>query len=611
MLNNKDPISSKITLVENEKIISDNDEIANTFKDFFETAVQSLNLDCDKDLLCDTSHLLNPIDIAIEKFKNHPSIITINNNVSPSSQFMFNNVENENMLKEINNLDPKKQGNFCGVPAKCLKIGAEECCTYLTRVWNEELVANCTFPEDLKKADVTPVFKKNDPTLTKNYRPISILPTVSKVFERLMQKQIQGYIEKYLSPSLCGYRQGYSTQTALVSLLEKWKHTLDNKIFAGAVLMDLSKAFDTINHEFLIAKLHAYGFSKVSLQLIMDYLTNRLQHVKIDTTYSSWSEILQGVPQGSVLGPLLFNIYLNDLFFTLKEIDVCNFADDTTPYVCDDSLQVVLEKLEYHSDLAISWFESNFMKLNTDKCHLLVSGHKYEQMWIRVGQNKIWEDKEVRLLGVCIDNKLKFDQHVSDICLKANRKLSALIRMSKFLSLQKRRIVFKAFIESQFQYCPLVWMFHSRTSNNKINKLHERALRVVYNDYESSFEDLLGKDGSFKIHHQNIQRLAIEIYKVINNEECATGFKDLFHIRDSYSNRSFSELMVPSVNSELNGKNSMRYMGPLLWNSIPIELRNISTLAAFKTKIKKWKPERCSCRLCKTYIAEVGFINVS
>ena len=156
------------------------------------------------------------------------------------------------------------------------------------------------------------------------------------------------------------------------------------------------------------------------------------------------------------MGPLLFNIYLNDLFFTLKKIDVCNFADDTTPYVCDKSVQVALEKLEHHSDLALSWFESNYMKLNTDKCHLLISGHKYEEMWMRVGQNKIWEEKEVKLLGVTIDNALKFDQHVSDICLKANRKLSFLLRMSKYLSFNKRRILYATFIESQFKYCPLI-----------------------------------------------------------------------------------------------------------------------------------------------------------
>ena len=277
-----------------------------------------------------------------------------------------------------------------------------------------------------------------------------------KFLKEIIQNQVLTYIDNFLSPHLCGYRKGYSTQTALISFLEKWKYTLDNKGYAGAVLMDLSKAFDTINHELLIAKLHAYGFSRSSLILILDYLSNRWQHVKIHTTFSSWSKLVQGVPQGSVLGPLLFNIYLNDLFYTLKEIDVCNFADDTTPYVCDESLQTVMNKLEHHSDLAIIWFKSNYMKLNTDKCNLLISGHKYEHMWIRVGEEKIWEDRKVKLLGVTIDNELKFDEHVSEICLKANRKLSVLSRMSKYLTFEQRRVLYKAFIESQFQYSPLI-----------------------------------------------------------------------------------------------------------------------------------------------------------
>ena len=130
------------------------------------------------------------------------------------------------------------------------------------------------FPESLKLADVTPVYKKGDPTLVSNYRPISALPILSKVFERLMHHQVSKYIHKHLSPLLCGYRKGFNTQTSLLSALEKWKSTLDKNGFAG-VLMDLSKAFDTINHELLIAKLNAYGFSDQSLKLICNYLKDR------------------------------------------------------------------------------------------------------------------------------------------------------------------------------------------------------------------------------------------------------------------------------------------------------------------------------------------------
>ena len=161
-------------------------------------------------------------------------------------------------------------------------------------------------------------------------------------------------------------------------------------------------------------------------------------------------------------------------------------------------------------------FKSIYMMLNEEKCELLVCGYRFEQLWIKVGDNKTWEKSLVKLLGVTIDNELKFDKYVTEICAKANRKLSVLLRLSKFLCLDKRRTLFKSFIEAQFKYCSLIWMFCSRNSNKKINRLHERALRLVYDDYSLSFETLLERDSSFTIHHQNIQSMLIEIYKSLN-----------------------------------------------------------------------------------------------
>ena len=199
-----------------------------------------------------------------------------------------------------------------------------------------------------------------------------------------MLNQITTYMNEYLSPYLCGYRKGFSAQTALSFLIEKWKKIIDNTGYGAAILMDLSKAFDTINHELVIAKLHAYGFTRESLSIILSYLSDRWQHVKIDSSFSSWTKLTQGVLQGSVLGPLLFNIYLNDLFFALKDTEVCNFADDTTPFVCDLDLNTTLKKLEENSAMALTWFETIYMKLNSDKCHLLVSGHHYEEMFVKL-----------------------------------------------------------------------------------------------------------------------------------------------------------------------------------------------------------------------------------
>ena len=222
---------------------------------------------------------------------------------------------------------------------------------------------------------------------------------------------------------MCGYRKGFSTQQALLSLIERWKNTLDQNGYGGAILMDLSKAFDTINHDLLIAKLGAYGFDTASLKLIRSYLTNRFQRTKVNTSFSSWSKLFLGVPQGSVLGPLLFNIYINNLVYLTEMTDVCNYADHTTFHACDLDLKS-LTRLEDDAVLAIEWFESNYMILNQDKCHFLFSGHKHETLLINVGETKIWDSKQQKLLGILIDRDLRFDEYVLSQCKKAGKKLT-------------------------------------------------------------------------------------------------------------------------------------------------------------------------------------------
>ena len=300
-------------------------------------------------------------------------------------------------------------------------------------------------------------------------------------------------------------------------MLEKWKASLDSKGHAAAVLMDLSKAFDTINHELLIAKLDAYGFDKTALRIILDYLSGRMQRTKITNSFSAWLEILTGVPQGSILGPLLFNLYINDLFWQITNTHPCNFADDTSLSSFNIDLQELLLSLEKDALSVIIWFENNYMKLNSDKCHFLIAANTHEHLWLKVGESKIWESSEEKLLGVIIDKDLNFNTHLSNLCRKAGQKVSALARVSRFLPFHKKRDLLKAFIESQFSHCPLIWMFCSRKMNRKINHIHERALRMVYDDYNSSFDELLIRDNSVSIHYRNIQKVAIEMYKVVNN----------------------------------------------------------------------------------------------
>ena len=295
-------------------------------------------------------------------------------------------------------------------------------------------------------------------------------------------------------------------------LVEKCRDVLDKWGYAEILLTDLSKGFDCINHELLIAKLHAYGFSLESLTFIQSYLTSRIQRVKINFSFREYSNVKSA--QGSISGPLFFNIFICDLFFDDIDIDLANYADDTTPYGYDLELDKVIEPLEKNIDKLFHWFSDNFLKSNPDKCHQLINTD--ENVALKIKNETINSSFNEKLLGILFNNKSDFDEHVTSLCRKASQKLNALARVAQYMNLAQRRLIMNAFIFSQFGYCPLVWMFHSRELYNRINNIHERALRIVYRDYVSTFQQLLKQNKSVSIHQRNLQILATEIFKAKN-----------------------------------------------------------------------------------------------
>ena len=470
-------------------------------------------------------------------------------------------------------------------------------------------IDNSTFPDELKCADVTSLPKNGRANNRTNFRPISVLPTVSKLFERIMDKQIVTYNTPFLCSLLCGFRKGYSAQNALVRLLEKFKISLDEGGKAGAVLMDLSMAFDCIRHYLLIAKLHANGFSHTASKLMNDYLTNRQQRVKVNGSFNSWKDLRRGVPQGSVLGPLLLNKYINDLLLFTQNSDICNYADDTTIYSCDKSLDTTTHKLENDCNVALKWFADNFMKLNADKCHLLILGQRCDDLvTVKIGNTDVVNSSEENLLGVHIDSKLSFYHHVSKLCQKASHKLYALARKSPDMDRNKLRNFIRAFITSQFQYCPLIWMFHSRQLNQKINKIQERALRITYKDIASTFSELLQKDCAVTIQTKKLQILMTEMHKT-KNEPNPSFVREIFRENTPrYNLQNNNEFTQPRVRSVSNGIESVRFKGPQLWQTLSPTIRNSETLCQFKNQIKNCFGVNCSCKLCRIFIPNLGYL---
>ena len=235
--------------------------------------------------------------------------------------------------------------------------------------------------------------------------------------------------------------------------------------------------------------------------------------------------------------------FLADFFLIHNDIDIANFADDNTTYLSAKNVEDVIECLERVSVSLFRCFENNLLKGNADKCHFLVCTS--QEVSLIVNDFKIKSSDCEKLLGVRFDSKLRFDQHIRDLCRTVSRKIQALARVMSFMNLSKRRLLMNSFFKTQFNYCPLIWMFHSRENNRKINRLHERCLRTIYNDKQSSFNELLEKDGSVSIHERNLQVLATEMYKISNGLSTPL-MKDIFPVnRNPYNLRQNSQFSRP------------------------------------------------------------------
>ena len=351
----------------------------------------------------------------------------------------------------------------------------------------------------------------------------------------------------------------------------------------------------------LIAKLHAYGFNENSLVFVYSYLKRRRQSVRINSVYSNYQSVLSGVPQGSVLGPILFNFHINDLFHFIKEASLVNYADDNNLTYFSNSLPQLIDVLEKEACFALTWLDRNEMIANPEEFHALLvkkdrtdtTGHS-----ISIQGKTIESEASVKLLGVNLDHQVNFDLHISDLCKKAATQLNVLKRRKPLLGFAEKKVLVQSFVFSNFNYCPLVLFFSSARSIDKIEKIQERALHFLHDDDNSSYEELLGKSQQCTIHVNRLSYLCIESFKTVNQLN-PDFMQNIFETRASNRpSRRPNDLQHYRPNQTTFGSNSLRSLGPQIWNRLPDDIKSAENLVQFKRLIKSWDGATCTCNVC-------------
>ena len=401
------------------------------------------------------------------------------------SSFTLMNIDEAAINKIINNLPPKSSSGCDGISSKLLKVIAPVIIKPLTLLINQVLNTG-TFPDKLKIAKVIPIFKKGDPSLFENYRPISLLPAISKVLEKIIALQLSSYFEtnKLLFDNQYGFRPKHSTEHAALELIDRIINKMDTNEIPLNIFLDLSKAFDTIDHTILLNKLKYYGLKGPTLNLFQSYLTNRRQYTEIEDTTSTILPIQVGVPQGSILGPILFIIYVNDLPQCSNKFDFIMYADDTTLSSTIGSFSDINSNTNADSLInaeickVIEWLKLNKLSLNKTKSKYMtfhMPKKEIPHLALTIDGVNIEKVEEFNFLGLTIDTNLKWKKHTDKISNKCSKITGVLNRLKLLFPQEIKCLLYNSLIVPHINYCITAWGFH----RNRITIIQKKAIRII------------------------------------------------------------------------------------------------------------------------------------
>ena len=503
------------------------------------------------------------------------------------NKLTLNETTPDEIYKIINDLDGKKSSDIYGISPDLVKLNNPAVSQALSVLFNLSIHEGC-FPSLMKAAKIIPIHKGDSVLLPGNYRPISLLPIFSKIFERLIYNRVIDFIteNKILSELQFGFQKNKSTEQAVTSIISAIDQAKNEKKSSYCIFLDFAKAFDTVNHEILLSKLDHYGISGKSRDLFHSYLSNRTQQTDIGGTLSDVGIIKHGVPQGSVLGPLLFLLYINDIAESSKILKFYVFADDTTVFYSDKTNPNTANLLNEELSKVSDWLAANKLSLNVKKSNFLhFHQGKERKTTLNLTLNgTVVEEKTVaKYLGVFIDNKLNWKAHIQHVLTKLSRGNGMISKIRYYVNDQCLLNLYYSFVHSHINYNILNWTSTFPSFLEPINRKVKASIRLISfkNKYEHTKELFLKHD-------------VLPFHETINYKR--GNF--LWKISKGYVKSPLSEIFVPNIHYPLrfylpnpnstNEKNKIVYSCIKYWNTLPSHIRQSTTLNSFNEKHKKY-----------------------
>ena len=516
-------------------------------------------------------------------------------------RFCLRNVTYNEVYSTLKSLRNGTSTGVDNIPIKYVKLAINEICSPLTHIINS-FISNDKYPTTWKQSRVCPIPKIPNPSTPTDYRPISILPALSKVYEKLVLQQMLEFIERndIYKNTVSGFRKGFSTGSALLKLRDDIKKAMHSREISLVVLVDFSKAFDTIAHEVIITKLHEQGFSKSFLKWTLSYLSEREQFVQIDDAKSKLLPSQFGVPQGSILGPILFNLYVNDIpdIFSSKSIQ---YADDTTIYESGKPKDIidVVNKINTSLNKLQNWSHENYLLTNILKTKLITCGTsnilklhstRLSNLNLRMGSNVIEEVNECRLLGMQLDPSLKWCNHLKLVLSSSYAKLATLRKLKNFTPFHIRKNLAESLIMSKIDFNDHVYTPLTTQQQKKLQRLQLAAASFVWRRY-AKLKDVLALNW-LPIPERRDFNLNKLVFKAIHNANWPVINK--IEVREFQRNTRLSDELLLSP-CQITG--TFQNSACSSFNKLPKDIRNCNNFANFCAETKKLYLQKAMSRI--------------